>query len=125
MTREFNNVNILKYLVRFAEQGSQDVDKDTSFNDSAAHRDSTNVETTTESASIVLVQSRSDLAEPLFSSPTHILSPDDEERSLTPALRTTTPRSYSLDQPQALWPLPREDEAFLLQYFTTELAKWV
>lgn len=33
--------------------------------------------------------------------------------------------AHQLDHSQPLWPLPRKGEAFLLQYFATELALWV
>jgi hypothetical protein len=112
------------FLVRFAEQQPPDVDEDISFDDLVAHRDFTNVETTTESAGLVLVRAPSDVAAHHFSSPNHTLSPD-EESSLTPTVHKETPRTSWLDQPQPLWPLRRNDEALLLQHFTKELCTWV
>jgi len=49
-----------------------------------------------------------------------------EDSSFLPSISPEVPRStpYTLQDQQPLWPLKKKEEAYLLQYFSTDLALW-
>ena len=100
----------------FAEQQPHGADEGISFGNKATQRGAANLRIITDTLGLPLTESPRDI---------HILASKGEVPTLAAKFHKETPRTYSIDQPQSLWPLRRNDEALLLQHLTIELSTMV